>query len=70
MPVYEADVIHKILRDQRDYFLDCWAESILTRFDNKTDRNICLTKIKERHGEGFADDMRLRVIRVWESNKK
>lgn len=79
MPVYEADVIHKLLREQKDYLLDCLAESILTRYNTKAERNACLDRMyKKRLGPKeiykqqaaeFIQDLRKRILKVWESNK-
>jgi len=79
MPVYKAEEIHKILREQRDYFLDCLAESILTRYSTKAERNACLDRMhKKRLGpkeiykqqaDNFIKDLRQRIFRVWEYKK-
>lgn len=79
MPVYKADVIHKILRDQKDYFLDCLAGEILTRFETREQRNDFLTRMHEqrlgpkdinkKQADAFIDDLKLRVLKIWESNK-
>jgi len=79
MPVYEANVIHEILREQKDYLLDCLAESILTRYNTKAERNACLDRMhKKRLGpkeiykqqaDDFIKDLRERIFKVWESKK-
>ena len=48
MPVYEADAIHKILREQKGYLLDCLAEDILTRFNTKEERKDFLNRMHKR----------------------
>ena len=80
MPVYEADVIHKILREQKNCLLDCLAEDILTRFKTKAERNDFLDRMHKRRlgpkeiykqqADDFIKDLRERIFRVWESNKK
>ncbi len=79
MPVYEADVIHKLLHEQQDHLLNCLAESILTRYNTKAERNACLDRMhKKRLGQkeiykqqadDFIKDLRERILRVWESKK-
>ena len=79
MPVYKAEEIHKILREQRGYFLDCWAESILTRYKTKAERNACLDRmykkrlgpkeVDKKQADEFIKNLRERILRVWESKK-
>ena len=79
MPVYEADEIHKILREQKDHLLNCLAGSILTRYNNKTDRKACLDRmykkklgpkeIYKQQADKFIKDLRERIFKIWESNK-
>jgi len=80
MPVYKIDVIHKILRDQRDYLLDCLAAEILSRFETREQRNDFLRRMHEqrlgpkgiykKQADAFIEDLKQRIVRVWESNKK
>lgn len=79
MPVYEDDVIHKLLREQKEHILNCLAESILTRYNTKAERNACLDRmyrkrlgpkeIYKQQADDFIKDLRERILRVWESKK-
>jgi len=79
MPVYETDVIHKILHDQRDYFLDCLAGEILSRFDTPALRNDFLRRMHEqrlgpkqiykKQADAFIEDLKERIKRIWASRK-
>ena len=79
MPVYEADEIHKILKEQKEHLLICLAEDILTRFNTKDERNDFIDRMYQRRlgpkeiykqqADEFIKDLRERIFRVWESNK-
>lgn len=79
MPVYKIDVIHKILHDQRGYLLDCLASEILSRFKTREQRNDFLSRMHEKkagpkgiykkQADEFIEDLKKRILRVWESNK-
>lgn len=79
MPIYEADKIHQLLRNEKENILNCLADWILTHFKTKEERNAFIGKMhKRRIGPGgiyqqqadlFVKDLRERILRVWAEGK-
>ena len=80
MPVYKADEIHQILKDEKENILNCLAGWVLTYFKTIKDRNDFLDRmhakrvgpkeIYKQQADEFIADLRERIIRTWESSKK
>lgn len=79
MPVYKADVIHRLLEAEQEKILDCLAGWVLTHFNSREARNAWLERMYEKRlgpkecnkdqAELFITDLRNRIWRIWESNK-
>jgi len=80
MPVYKADEIHQILKDEKEHILDCLAGWVLTHFETKKERNDFLELMRVRRlgpkeifkqqADEFVRDLRERIIKTWQARAK
>jgi len=53
------------MRDTRDHYINCMARWLIDDYKTKDERHAVLSKVEEQHGKEFADDLRKRVMVVW-----